>query len=69
MNWFYFFSHTLPIIMNSFSIILIAFWLRNLSQRMMMIEHASYLRAWIESIEDGESLSDMAYMKEKGFLK
>lgn len=45
------------------------FWLRGLSKRLSMIEHASFLRAWLEAIEDNESLSDMAYMKEKGFLK
>ena len=41
----------------------------NLSARIQAIEHAHYMREWLSAIESGESPSDMAYMKQKGFLK
>ena len=40
-----------------------------LSGRVKAIESVVYLREWLQAVEDGESPSDMAYMKQKGFLK
>ena len=67
---------TWTILLIDFSIITLAicciiqsFWLSRLSRRIRMLEHASFLRGWLQAVEDGEILSDMAYMKEKGFLK
>lgn len=48
---------------------LLAYWCRDLAKRLSKIEHVIFMRDWLESIEKGESCSDLAYMKEKGFLK
>lgn len=69
MNWWHFLSHTVPIIFNSVTIIILGVWFRRLSNRIDSIENAAYIRQWLQSIQDGESVSDLAYMKEKGFLK
>jgi hypothetical protein len=53
----------------SITCILQAWWLSKLASRVTQLEHATFLRDWLKVIEDGESMSDMAYMKEKGFLK
>jgi hypothetical protein len=53
----------------SISLIIQAIWLRDLSKRMGKIENIIFIRGWLESVERGESYSDLAYMKEKGFLK
>lgn len=45
------------------------FWIARLSDRIREIQNAMFLKDWIKALEDGESLSDIAYMKEKGFLK
>jgi len=69
MSWHSFLAHTIPIILNSTSIVILGVWFRRLSNRIDAIENAAYIRQWLESIQSGESLSDLAYMKEKGFLK
>lgn len=57
------------VIINSLSIMFIAWWLGQIGARVTNIEQAEHTKAWLKAIEDGESLSDIAYMKEKGFLK
>ncbi len=69
MNWCHFLSHTVPIILNSISIVILGVWFRRISNRLDAIENVFYIRQWLQSIQDGESMSDLAYMKEKGFLK
>ncbi len=68
MNWVYF-GLNVSIVFTNISLVLMAWQCRKLTKRIATIEQVSYLRDWIKSIEDGESLSDIAYMKEKGFLK
>ncbi len=41
----------------------------DINGRLRAIEHVHYIREWLKAIEDGESTSDLAYMKQKGFLK
>lgn len=58
----------------SLSVIILAVWCRDLSKRISKIENIIFIRGWLESVEKGESYSDLAYMKEtymkeKGFLK
>jgi hypothetical protein len=50
------------------STMLQAFLLRHLFKRIEKFEKTLFLRAWLEAVEKGESVSDLAYMKEKGFL-
>lgn len=51
------------------STIIQAFMIRSLTKRVNLIEKICHLRLWLDAIEKGESPSDMAYMKEKGYLK
>ncbi len=69
MSCYSFFFHTIPIILNSTSIVILGVWFRKLSNRIDAIENATYIRDWLQAIQDGESASDLAYMKQKGFLK
>jgi len=63
------FWYLLTISSLSASVIILAVWCRDLSKRMSKIENIIFIRGWLESVERGESFSDLAYMKEKGFLK
>jgi len=69
MSWYPFLSHTIPIVLNSASIIMLTLWYRKLEKRLKDIENALYIRQWLQAIQDGESPSDLAYMREKGFLR
>jgi hypothetical protein len=51
------------------STMLQAFLLLHLFKRIEKFEKTLFLKAWLETVEKGESLSDLAYMKEKGMLK
>ena len=44
-------------------------WLRDHAKRISKLEQIIFIRKWLEAAENGESFSDLAYMKEKGFLK
>lgn len=65
----HFFVVTLPIIFLGITNIIQTFWIARLSDRIRETQNAMFLKDWIKALEDGESLSDIAYMKEKGFLK
>jgi hypothetical protein len=65
----HFFIVTLPIMFLGITSIIQTFWIARLSDRIREIQNAMFLKDWIKALEDGESLSDIAYMKEKGFLK
>jgi len=40
-----------------------------LNRRVTALEEVHFIRQWLKAIEEGESMSDMSYMKQKGFLK
>lgn len=61
--------HFLGVILNSMAIIYIGCWGRKMSQRVTALETVYYTKQWLSAIEAGESPSDMAYMRERGFLK
>lgn len=56
-------------ILNSVAIMFLAWWLRQTNRRINDLENVNHIKAWLKAIEDGESPSDLAYMREKGFLK
>jgi hypothetical protein len=66
MNGFW---YLLTISSLSASVMILAVWCRDLSNRISKIENIIFIRGWLDSVEKGESFSDLAYMKEKGFLK
>lgn len=57
------------VILNSISIIFLAWWLNKTNGRITDLEHAIRMKHWVEAINNGESPSDLAYMLEKGYLK
>lgn len=65
----HFFSVTIPIILLAATSIIQTWWIARLSDHIREIEGALFLRQWIDAVNSGESVSDMAYMREKGFLK
>ena len=56
-------------ILNSVAIMFLAWWVRQTNRRINDLENIQHTKAWLKAIEDGESPSDLAYMREKGFLK
>ena len=68
MNWFPFLLN-ISLIITNISIVIVAFQIRGVLKRLRTLEQVEFTRVWIKALEDGESLSDIAYMKEKGFLK
>lgn len=68
MNWFPI-SLNIALVITNISIVIVVFQLRGVLKRLRTLEQVEFTRVWIKALEDGESLSDMAYMKEKGFLK
>lgn len=59
----------IPIILLSFNCVALAYWISKLQERIFRLEQTLELRDWLGAISSGETLSDLAYMKEKGFLK
>lgn len=57
------------IIWLSVTCIIQSIWLRDHGKRIAKLEQIIFIRKWLEAVESGESFSDLAYMKEKGFLK
>ena len=65
----HFFFVTLPIVFLGATSIIQTWWISRLSDRIREIQTALFLKDWIEAINNGESPSDIAYMREKGFIK
>lgn len=65
----HFFTVTLPILSLGITSIMQTWQIHKLSERIRDIQNALALREWLDAINRGESPSDMAYMREKGFLK
>lgn len=65
----YFFFVTLPIACLGITSIMQTWQISKLSDRIREVQHALFLKQWLDAIDRGESPSDMAYMHEKGFLK
>lgn len=63
------FFECLPVMLLSINCIGLSYWISRLSSRVSELERTLKLKQWIEAINSGESLSDMAYMQEKGFLR
>ena len=59
----------LPWIFLSATSMIQTWYIKKLSERIDDLEHATRMKNWIEAINNGESPSDMAYMREKGYLK
>jgi hypothetical protein len=63
------FFEALPSILLSIAVVSQARWISNLSGRINKLERVNATKQWLDAIESGESPSDLAYMREKGFLK
>lgn len=63
------FFQCLPWIFLSVASMIQTLYIRKLSERISDLEHTLTLKDWTEAINRGESLSDIAYMQQKGFLK
>jgi len=65
----HFFTVTLPILSLGITSIMQTWQIHKLSERIRDIQNALALREWIDAINNGESASDIAYLREKGILK
>lgn len=63
------FFQCLPWIFLSGTSMIQTWHIRKLTQRIANLEYTHTLKDWTEAINQGESLSDLAYMKQKGFLR
>lgn len=60
---------SLSITLLSICVIIQSYWMAQLSKRILKLETVQVFKDWLSAIEAGESPSDLAYMREKGFLK
>lgn len=65
MNFF----QCLPWIFLSAASMIQTWYIKKLSERIGDLEYTLTLKDWTEAINRGESLSDIAYLKQKGFIR
>lgn len=68
-TFWHFILFTTPVITLAATSMLQTWQIVKLSEKINEINRAVHLKNWIEAINNGESPSDIAYMREKGFLK
>lgn len=68
-GWRMTFFEVVSIMLLSINCIGLSYQIGRLSSRVSDLERTLKLKQWIDTINNGESLSDLAYMQEKGFLK
>ncbi len=69
INWLSFFQHLVPIALLAIANMIHTVHIVRLKHRITRLENVNATKDWIKAIEDGESLSDLSYMKQDGFLK